>query len=703
MLVYPLKKSGRIARAGLSAVALASLSVLSTSSLHATAYGLGTSGDWVTAATWSPTIAGGPTSTDTISATGLSSWAVNLGGNRTIASIGSSGTGSTGQFDFLSSASGVNLLTVTGNISKTQSTGVALRFLDGATGTIQLNVGGTVIVSAGTLVLSGNNTITGGTTISGTGALQLNNVGALGTSMLTLSGGFLDNTSGAALTLSGNNPVTLGGNFTFTGSHDLNLGSGAVTLSSARTITLAGTASTLTFGGVLTNGTNGANSLTVNGAGNTVVLGGLATASQSTAYRTVTIQGTGNTTITGAITDGTGTGVGGGGLTKDGTGVLTLMAASTHNGATAVNGGVLNIRDGDALGTTTGGTTVAIGATLQLQGDITTGAETLGLRGTGASGQTGALVNVSGTNNYAGLISLGDPVGATISSDSGTLNLTNTGTLDGGSGAARPLTLGGAGNGSVASILGSKISTVTKTGTGSWTLSSANIYTGTTTVSGGKLTIASTGTINSTSGVSIGEGEFNYNSSTALSKTVSFSGTGGTLSGTGTITPAVTITAGNTISPGNATGTGTLTLGALDAAGGATFNFSLGTASDLLAVTGALTGSTTAGALTFNFANAGSLAAGHTYTLLTFGSQSGLDYIDFTTGSIASSFVLDSSFGTGGWLINADSLQVQFAAVAAVPEPSTETLFLGGVSLLCVTMSRRRSTPTATGAVANRR
>jgi two-component system NtrC family sensor kinase len=66
--------------------------------------------------------------------------------------------------------------------------------------------------------------------------------------------------------------------------------------------------------------------------------------------------------------------------------------------------------------------------------------------------------------------------------------------------------------------------------------------------SGGKLTIASAGTINFSSGVSIGTGEFNYNSATALSKSVSFSGAGGILSGTGTITPAVTVAAGNTLS-----------------------------------------------------------------------------------------------------------------------------------------------------------
>ena len=101
--------------------------------------------------------------------------------------------------------------------------------------------------------------------------------------------------------------------------------------------------------------------------------------------------------------------------------------------------------------------------------------------------------------------------------------------------------------------------TLTKTGAGTQVLSGGNTYTGQTNVNAGKLTIGSTGTINTTSAVSIGSGNFNYNSTTALSQAVSFSGTGGTLSGSGTITPAVTVSSGNTLSPGN--GVGTLGMG----------------------------------------------------------------------------------------------------------------------------------------------
>jgi hypothetical protein len=68
---------------------------------------------------------------------------------------------------------------------------------------------------------------------------------------------------------------------------------------------------------------------------------------------------------------------------------------------------MLNIQNANGLGSTAAGTTVSSGATLQLQGGISVGAEALTISGTGATGQNGALVNVSGTNSYGGLLTLG--------------------------------------------------------------------------------------------------------------------------------------------------------------------------------------------------------------------------------------------------------------------------------------------------------
>jgi outer membrane autotransporter protein len=179
-----------------------------------------------------------------------------------------------------------------------------------------------------------------------------------------------------------------------------------------------------------------------------------------------------------------------GGFTKSGLGTLILSGTNTYTGLTSVIAGILNIQNGSALGATTSGTTISSGATLQLQGGISVGNEALTISGTGAAGQNGALVNVSGTNNYGGLLTLlGD---STISSDAGTLNLTNTGTI---TGAGFGLTLAGAGDGTISSIIGTGTGTLTKNGGGTWTLSGSNTYTGATTVNGGSLIVD--GSINS--------------------------------------------------------------------------------------------------------------------------------------------------------------------------------------------------------------
>ena len=60
--------------------------------------------------------------------------------------------------------------------------------------------------------------------------------------------------------MTNNNAITFGGDFTFGGTQNLNLGTGAITNGGNRIITLNGTNSTLTFGGIMTNtSTSGAN------------------------------------------------------------------------------------------------------------------------------------------------------------------------------------------------------------------------------------------------------------------------------------------------------------------------------------------------------------------------------------------------------------------------------------------------------------
>jgi autotransporter-associated beta strand protein len=334
--------------------------------------------------------------------------------------------------------------------------------------------GGLTKTGAGTLTLFGANSYTGATTVSA-GVLNIQNAISLGT-----TAGGTTVTSGAALQLQGgitvgNEALTLDGTgLSSTGAlrniSGNNSWAGAITINS--TTRINSDSGTLTLDVVSGNAINGTNdSLQFGGAG--------------------------NVTVNNAIAIGSGT------LTKDGTGTLTLSAANTYTGTTTVSAGILNIRNATSLGTVAGGTTVSNGATLQLQGGITVGLEALNIRGIGASGQTGALVNISGTNNYGGLLTLAGAT--TLSSNSGILNLTNAGTI---TGATFGLTLAGTGNGSVASIIGTTTGSLTKSGTGTWTLTGANTFTGATTVNGGTLNLANaTGSaLGFTSGITVNTG-----------------------------------------------------------------------------------------------------------------------------------------------------------------------------------------------------
>ena len=98
----------------------------------------------------------------------------------------------------------------------------------------------------GAAILAGANTFNGGLNLT-TGTLNINSATALGTGTFTNSGGSIDNSSVGAITLVNNNPQNWNGDITFTGTKDLNLGTGAVSLSASRQVTVS--ANNLTAGG----------------------------------------------------------------------------------------------------------------------------------------------------------------------------------------------------------------------------------------------------------------------------------------------------------------------------------------------------------------------------------------------------------------------------------------------------------------------
>jgi autotransporter-associated beta strand protein len=180
-----------------------------------------------------------------------------------------------------------------------------------------------------------------------------------------------------------------------------------------------------------------------------------------------------------------------GGLTKTGLEALVLNGANTYTGLTTINKGALLAQNSSALGTTDTGTTIASGAALWLAGGISIGNEALTLSGDPVS-YTGALRNVVNDNTYGGLITLGS--NTRIYADTGTLTLSNAGTITGN---GYSLVVGGPGNVSIASVIGTGAGSLLKssTGTGAVTLSAANTYSGATSIGNGTLILTTTGSI----------------------------------------------------------------------------------------------------------------------------------------------------------------------------------------------------------------
>ena len=347
------------------------------------------------------------------------------------------------------------------------------------------------------------------------------------------------------LTKSGDGNVTLSGTNTY---------SGATTIS-AGTLTIDTT-------GVIGGGASGT-AITVNGGTLT---------DNSTVATTGGITGTSSLTIT--------------------SGTANLNTANNYSGATSVTG-TLSLADANAVQNSA--VTLKNGATLQLRNNSahsfnssgavvlnSVSAQTVTIDvGNNGSGTDNALtlangisyagpasgilagtyttqINVTGANGYAlslpsvtfgngGSYGSGRNRNFVLSLNPTSANVSiGTATLTGaGSRVTVALTLDGTsvGNEITGAISMPAGRPLTKSGTGTWTLSGANSYNGATAITRGKLSIGSAGTINNTSGVVIGTAstaatsEFNYNSSTALTQAVTFAtgSTGGTLSGSGTI------------------------------------------------------------------------------------------------------------------------------------------------------------------------
>ena len=235
------------------------------------------------------------------------------------------------------------------------------------------------------------------------------------------------NTSGTAstLTLNQDADTTYAGGLTGAlslvknGTGTLNL-TGAASSSSSRhsgdTVVNGGTLALGNTGALLNStldtGASGSQQITFTVAGtNTYSLGGLKGSDDlDVGGNTISVGANGQSTTFSGVLSGAG-----GALTKTGSGTLTLAGDNDYTGPTTVSAGALRLTSATGLGSTSGDTTVANNARLELSGGITVTGESLTINGNGGD-YYGALKSVAGVNEWAGSVTLGSDgprIGAT--------------------------------------------------------------------------------------------------------------------------------------------------------------------------------------------------------------------------------------------------------------------------------------------------
>jgi autotransporter-associated beta strand protein len=370
-----------------------------------------------------------------------------------------------------------------------------------------LNSSGGFGISSGSLVKNGGgkltinnaNTYAGGTTVS-SGTLVLGNANAIGTGLLTLNGGNLDS-SVANLVNAGNNAQLWNSDFTFVGTESLNLGTGAVTLSGNRTVTVS--SNNLTIGGSIGGGAVdliklGNGTLTL--AGGTSFSGSLVVSAGSLA---LTPGFAGAYTMSSALV---------------GSGILSVNPFAANNSNLTLGGdlsgftGTVNVATSGGFDSklATTGTSSSFGAGTVV--NVASGATWYN-----TANQTGITVNLFGTGNSEGL--------GALRLDAGILDSTSSVVLKTNS------SIGGGGSSTINAPISEDGGSFgfTKQGSGTLFLGGANSYSGLTTVSAGALVLQNSGALGTTAGGTIvADGtRVELNNLTVTGEPITLTGAGG--------------------------------------------------------------------------------------------------------------------------------------------------------------------------------
>jgi fibronectin-binding autotransporter adhesin len=367
--------------------------------------------------------------------------------------------------------------------TQTSSNGGTIINVDpGVTGTIEAPITGPgqiVKTNAGTLILTGANTYTGGTTVSG-GILQLGNGGTTG----SITGDVVDN---AVLAIDRSNAFAFAGSISGTGAFEQN-GSGQTTLSGDNSY--SGT--TMVSSGILQAGSAtgfSSNSQFIVDTGATLDLNGFSSTigsltgngsvinSATATPVSLTLGGdNSNTTFAGVIGQAGSNNLA---LTKTGTGTLILTGVNLYSGGTTISSGTLQLGDGGTTGSITGNVTDSATFAIDRSNTYTfagiiSGTGAFEKLGKGTTILTGNNTYKGGTTITGGTLQIGD--GGTKGSITG--RVTDNGTLDFDRNDA--FTFSGAikGKGSVV-----------QSGSGTLTLSGSNSYSGGTELDSGTLVV----------------------------------------------------------------------------------------------------------------------------------------------------------------------------------------------------------------------
>jgi fibronectin-binding autotransporter adhesin len=382
-----------------------------------------------------------------------------------------------------------SLITLGANTTLTSTANdITTNAISGANHSLSLNNSGTasniqgIISNLSAFTKSGNGTLTlsnanlySTTTTVNTGTLNLGNAAGFGTSIVTINSGATVSVSGLsspianAITINGSG---VGGNGVIqeNGTNSTDTFNGVITLGSNSIIT-ANSGNTLAFTGAFNDPTNGTNSLTFQGAG-TVNLSGIVGGSNQ-ALGSITSSAT---TTLGINTTG-----------------ITTAGSQTYNGAVTLGAGALT-----TLTTTNTAT-----------GDITFGSTLSGPQGlsisAGGGNRTVTFNNIVGSTPLASLNVTGPTtINTTNVTTIGTQTYNNNVTLGSNTlltstsgdiiasainGANHTLAISNTASNSVISGILSNITSLTKSGNGTLTLSAANTYNSSTTISSGILNL----------------------------------------------------------------------------------------------------------------------------------------------------------------------------------------------------------------------